>query len=78
MRLLVSLVAALVACSPAHAQDAPHERQARDIYARLIGFRTAAGHGQVPAMANYIAETLRTSANNSPTSSPSSCARPSH
>ena len=59
MRLLVSLVAALVACSPAHAQDAPHERQARDIYARLIGFRTAAGHGQVPAMANYIAETLR-------------------
>ena len=28
-------------------------------YARLIAFRTAAGHGQVPAMANYIAETLR-------------------
>lgn len=59
MRLLVSLVATLVAVSPASAQDAPHERQAREIYARLISFRSAAGHGQVPAMANYIAETLR-------------------
>ena len=47
------------ALAPATAQDAPHERQAREIYARLIAFRTAAGHGQVPAMANQIAETLR-------------------
>ena len=37
----------------------PHQRQARAIYERLISFRTAAGHGQVPAMAAYIAETLR-------------------
>ncbi|HWT12850.1 MAG TPA: M20/M25/M40 family metallo-hydrolase [Allosphingosinicella sp.] len=53
------LAAALLAAAPAAAQDAPHERQARQIYERLISFRTAAGHGQVPAMANYIAETLR-------------------
>ena len=44
---------------PAAAQDAPYQRQARQILERLISFRTAAGHGQVPAMANYIAETLR-------------------
>lgn len=44
---------------PAAAQDAPHQRQARQILERLISFRTAAGHGQVPAMAAYIAETLR-------------------
>lgn len=53
------LAAAFCAVSPAAAQDAPHERQARQIYERLIAFRTAAGHGQVPAMASYIAETLR-------------------
>ena len=58
-RLALALLAALCAAAPAHAQDAPHERQARQIFERLISFRTAAGHGQVPAMANYIAETLR-------------------
>ena len=61
MRSFVSLAVAatLAPAVPAAAQDAPHERQARQIYERLISFRTAAGHGQVPAMANYIAETLR-------------------
>ena len=53
------LAAAMLAISPAAAQDAPHERQARQIYERLISFRTSQGHGQVPAMAEYIAETLR-------------------
>jgi len=57
--LTAAFLAASVASAPAAAQDAPHDRQAREIYARLIAFRTAAGHGQVPAMANYIAETLR-------------------
>lgn len=51
--------AAMLLASSAVAQDAPHERQARDIYAKLIGFRSAAGQGQVPAMADYIADTLR-------------------
>ncbi|MDT9600132.1 M20/M25/M40 family metallo-hydrolase [Sphingosinicella rhizophila] len=52
----VSLVALAV---PAAAQDAPYQRQARDVYERLISFRTAEGHGQVPAMTAYIAETLK-------------------
>jgi carboxypeptidase PM20D1 len=41
------------------AQDAAHHRQARQIFERLISFRSAAPHGQVPAMARYIAETLQ-------------------
>lgn len=53
------MAAALLAAVPAAAQQAPHEQQARQIYQRLISFRTAAGHGQVPAMAAFIAETLR-------------------
>lgn len=58
-RIGFALAAAMMAVAPAAAQDSPHERQARQIYERLIGFRTAQGHGQVPAMAEYIAETLR-------------------
>ena len=57
--LIAILLAAVALNAPAVAQDAPHDRQAREVYGRLIAFRTAAGHGQVPAMANYIAETLR-------------------
>ncbi|HYN45461.1 MAG TPA: M20/M25/M40 family metallo-hydrolase [Allosphingosinicella sp.] len=53
------ILALLLLATPAAAQDAPHQRQARAILERLISFRTAAGQGQVPAMANYIAETLR-------------------
>lgn len=62
IRLVPSLLAFALAGSvpaAAAAQDAAHQRQARDVYARIIAFRTAAGHGQVPAMAEYIAETLR-------------------
>lgn len=55
----IALALGLMFGSAASAQDAPHQRQARAIYERLISFRTAAGHGQVPAMAAYIAETLR-------------------
>lgn len=40
--------------TPAFAQDAPHQKQAREIYAKTIGFRTAAGQGQVPAMVRYL------------------------
>jgi carboxypeptidase PM20D1 len=54
------LLAFLLAATPAAAQSAPHQRQARAILERLISFRTAAGQGRVPAMADYIAETLRT------------------
>ena len=60
MRFFISLAAAVaLAAFPAAAQDSDHERQARGIFERLVSFRSAAGHGQVPAMADYIVETLR-------------------
>lgn len=63
MRFTILRLAAALAIAgggaQAVAQDAPHERQARTIFERLVSFRSAAGHGQVPAMAAYIAETLR-------------------
>jgi len=58
-RFLTLCFAALLFSSPATAQDAPYQRQARQILERLVSFRTAAGQGQVPPMATYIAETLR-------------------
>ena len=58
-RFLTLCFAALLFSSPATAQDAPYQRQARQILERLVSFRTAAGQGQVPPMAAYIAETLR-------------------
>lgn len=57
--LTVGLVLVLLAAARAGGQDAPHHRQARQFFERVIGFRSAAGHGQVPEMARYIAETLR-------------------
>jgi acetylornithine deacetylase/succinyl-diaminopimelate desuccinylase-like protein len=59
LRHILLVVLALAAAAPAAAQDAPHQRQARQILERLISFRTAAGHGQVPPMVAYIRETLR-------------------
>jgi len=59
MRVGLGFLLTLLLASPAVAQDQAHQRQARAIYERLISFRTATGHNQVQAMANYIAETLR-------------------
>jgi carboxypeptidase PM20D1 len=42
----------------ASAQQAPHQRDARQVLERVISFRTAEGHKQVPAMAGYIEQTL--------------------
>ena len=62
--LAVSLLA-LLAARPALAQDAsadytlPHQRKALEIYRTIIAFRTAAGHGQVPKMADYLAQQFR-------------------
>lgn len=53
------LALAVPAGSAARAQDAPHHREARQVFERLITFRSAESHGQVPAMARYIVETLR-------------------
>jgi carboxypeptidase PM20D1 len=58
-QISIALTLALLWAPAAAAQDAPHHREARQIFDRLISFRSAAGHGQVPAMARYIAETLR-------------------
>jgi acetylornithine deacetylase/succinyl-diaminopimelate desuccinylase-like protein len=62
MRALTSLALAVVVTfggGPVVAQTAPYERDARQILERLVGFRSAVGHAQVPPMARYIEETLR-------------------
>lgn len=61
MKYLFVLAAAAVASLPAAAaaQSAPHQVQARAIFEKAISFRTAKGHGQVPAMVKYLEEILR-------------------
>jgi acetylornithine deacetylase/succinyl-diaminopimelate desuccinylase-like protein len=51
--------AALAVASSAAAQSAPDHAQAREMLDRVTGFRTAQGHGQMPAMAKYLADTLK-------------------
>jgi acetylornithine deacetylase/succinyl-diaminopimelate desuccinylase-like protein len=51
--------AALALASAAAAQPAPHHAQAREMLERVTSFRTAQGHGQMPAMAKYLADTLK-------------------
>lgn len=58
LRVILGLALAFAA-TPAAAQDAPYQRQARQILERLVSFRTAAGQGQVPPMIAYIQQTLR-------------------
>ena len=59
MKHLLITALALPWAATATAQTAPHEVQARAIFERVIGFRTAEGHKQVPAMARYLGDTLR-------------------
>jgi carboxypeptidase PM20D1 len=42
----------------AAAQAAPHHAQARQMFDRVITFRTSMGQGQVPAMVAYLEQTL--------------------
>ena len=37
----------------------PYQKKALEIYRTSIGFRTAASHGQMPALANYLADEFR-------------------
>ena len=61
MKILIALAAAMMAvfAGPAAAQAAPHEVKAREIYARVVSFRTAAGQKQTPAMVAYLVEVLK-------------------
>ena len=61
MKYLIALTAAMAAmfCGTAAAQSAPHEAKAREVYARVISFRTAAGQKQTPAMVAYLVEVLK-------------------
>lgn len=57
-RLITAFIfTAVVAAGHAHA--AGQEAKAREIYATLIGFRTAAGHEQTPKMVEYLREVMQ-------------------
>jgi acetylornithine deacetylase/succinyl-diaminopimelate desuccinylase-like protein len=55
---LCALTIALHA-SDVSAQDASYQKQARQIFERVVSFRSAEGHAQMPALARYLEETLR-------------------
>ena len=52
MIVAASLLAVL--SSSARAEEPAYRAEAREIYARSIAFRTSAGHGQTPAMVDYL------------------------
>lgn len=60
-RSVLAFVAALMtAATPLKAQErTEHEQLARDIYEKVISFRTAEGHKQVPAMVDYLTGQLK-------------------
>jgi len=56
----LTLLLALGLSSPLPAADlTPAQAQGREIFARLIAFKTEVGQGQVPAMAKYLADQFR-------------------
>jgi acetylornithine deacetylase/succinyl-diaminopimelate desuccinylase-like protein len=65
MRTISIVVALIVLPVALPAQDSssdytePYQREALDIYRTIIGYRTAATHGQVPEVANYLADRFR-------------------
>jgi len=61
MKTLILSMAALsiVLSAPATAQTAAHDVKAREIYARVISFRTAEGHKQTPGMVAYLVDVLK-------------------
>lgn len=56
---LVGLLYLAAISGAAAAQRDQQQQQARELFVRLIAFDTAAGQGQVPAMAGYLADRLR-------------------
>lgn len=52
-------VTAAAACAPLLAGSTVDQAKAREVYAHIISLRTAAGHGETPAMVAYLADVLR-------------------
>lgn len=52
-------IAVVAMNAAAFAQQGPDQAQARQIFAKVIEFRTSQGQSQVPAMANYLEGILR-------------------
>jgi len=57
-RLMLTMIAIVLTAAPAVAATPEYETKAREIYARVVGFRTAEGHGQTPAMVAYLTDVL--------------------
>lgn len=58
LRLALGLLVASVSAS-AFGQSAPYQAEARQIFDRVITFRTSHGNAQVPAMVGYLEQVLR-------------------
>ena len=58
LKIWLSGLAVLLCPQVAGAQDMPADREANDLSAELISFRTSEGHGQVPNMAAAIIKRL--------------------
>ncbi|MDX1394213.1 MAG: M20/M25/M40 family metallo-hydrolase [Gemmatimonadota bacterium] len=56
---LLLVPGALLAQDASSDYTAPYQRQALEVYRTTIGYRTAATHGQVPALAEYLAREFR-------------------
>ena len=58
---IVCLLAAASVFAQVHSSSYTndYQREAREIFDDIIGMRTAAGHGNVPAMAEYLADHFR-------------------
>jgi acetylornithine deacetylase/succinyl-diaminopimelate desuccinylase-like protein len=57
--LALSTLALAPSFSAAAVPSDPHDAKAREIFARVIAFKTSEGLGQVPAMAEYLAGEFR-------------------
>jgi len=65
IRTVFIILALLLCCSSAYSQSssadytADYQKTALEIYRHIISIRSAAGHGKVPEVANYLADRFR-------------------
>lgn len=57
--ILAIAAVAVVLSASADAQTAPYQVKAREIYARIVSFRTAEGQNQTATMATYLQDVLK-------------------